>query len=156
MLGLTALSGIAQSVRAQTNLPLGLNAEHNIPVSLDGFRLVALDRTKEVVFQVDGKKLTVEVPIFVYLPEGDQGAELRKGLHAIHADLARMSAERENIDPQRLMTIVLALDRLMRKEPPLATKPPAPDPLAPRPVLTPEPVEPKQKLQAAIQKNSGD
>jgi hypothetical protein len=99
--------------RAQSNLPLGLPADQMLPLTLDGYKLVALDRTKEVIFDIGDKRVTVEVPLFVYVPETDLLLARIEGLKAVHADLGRLASQRDPVDPQRLMTLYLALDRIL-------------------------------------------
>ncbi len=96
------------------NLPLGLPADQTVPLKLDGYRLVSLDRTKEVTFVFDdGRKVTADVPIFIYLPERDHAGEFKEGLQAIHKQLGALASQRQPVDSAQLMTIFLALDRLL-------------------------------------------
>ncbi|MDD2765263.1 MAG: hypothetical protein PHE83_14965 [Opitutaceae bacterium] len=106
------LLGASALARGQSNLPLGLPADQILPLSLDGYKLVSLDRTKELVFDLGDKRVTVEVPLFVYLPEADLVAGKLAGLKAIQAELGRLASQRDPVDPQRLMTLFLALDRI--------------------------------------------
>ena len=114
---------------AQSNLPIGLPSDQMVPLKLDGYRLVKLDRTKEVVFDFgpENKKLTAVVPLFIYLPERDQASEMREGLRAIHDQLARLAAQKHEIDPAQILTVFLALDRILSQgELPVNMDKPAP------------------------------
>jgi len=117
------IGALIGTVSAQTNLPRGLPSDQILPTRLDGYRLVTIDRTKEIIFDVDGKRVTVEVPLFIYVPEGDKLAESREALKAIHSELARLASQREPVDPERLATLFLALDGILNKPQPVLMSP---------------------------------
>lgn len=143
----------AASAFAQSNLPLGLPADQLAPTKLDGYRLVSLDRTKEIVLEISGKRVTVEVPLFIYLPETDHVGQMKSGLKAIHEDLARLAASREPVDPQRLMTLFLALDRVLNAPDPVSVQ--GPEVPARESETAAAPVAPAERLERAVSQKNG-
>jgi hypothetical protein len=126
LFALALSAGLLPAQTNQTNLPLGLPTDQALPLKLDGYKLVCLDRKKEVIFDIDGKRVPGEVPIFIYIPEADAASELKHGLRAIHSELARMSSQRDAVNPEKLMTLYLALDRLLAMQETLSVKPDVP------------------------------
>ena len=134
------------------NLPLGLPSDQNVPTKLDGYKLVALDRTKEAVFLFDEHniRLKVDLPIFIYIPERDRATEMRRGLSAIHSQLAQLSSQSMPVEAAQLMTLFLALDRVISSaELPVAH----PDAKEPSPGQPEESEPAESRLEQAIRKN---
>lgn len=76
---------------------------------------MTLDREKPVIIAVEGLEVAVNVPLFIYLPEKDVIKENTTGLLAIKEQLGRMAAGPEPIDKTRLLTLYLALERMVNR-----------------------------------------
>lgn len=139
---------------AAADLPLGQPADQLVPLEIDGYQLVTLDRTKSVVFMIDGKTpLRVDVPLFVYMPKRDGMAEAIEALKAVHAQLGEAAAAGKPVESGKLLTLYLAMDRAMQSAADKITVSAAPTPLVNKtaPQVAPAPkVSGAQALEQAI------
>lgn len=73
-----AIPGLASDTAPGPPSALGKVEDPALPLTLPGFELRVLDRSKPVRFQVGDSQAEAELPIFIYYPTGDRGGALRR------------------------------------------------------------------------------
>ena len=90
--------------------------EPAIPQVVDGWELHVLDITKSVIFQLpDGRRQTVEVPIFVYLPGKSEGTSAADNLKDVASNIKELIAKGEPVTAQELRILLSSVETAARE-----------------------------------------
>lgn len=96
--------------------PASAREEPAIPQVVDGWELHVLDVTKSVIFQLpDGRRQTVEVPIFVYLPVKGEGASTADSLKDVASNIKELIAKGEPVTAQELRILLSTIEVAARE-----------------------------------------